>query len=243
MFNNQNQNGIHLEINQIFEDIKLSGVITLDKSVDGNFTKYSTYVEMNNTNDFSILKEHIEADISQKIGRKCIKNIMENSRCEYLNLTKYPNYVELDREATDELIRYIIDSGYKKCILSSMLAACIQDNASFHFKILPKVQTINGADIYSIGLISDIELYVDPYMRYDDNTIILLNEVRLNVEFIDSTISNEGPSYRTRISIDFNIFSNCDSLVCYVLEKKGSPTYIKYITDLRDKKIDDLLND
>ena len=243
MFNNQNQNGIHLEINQMFNDIKLSDVITLDKSVNTNFTKYSTSVEMVNNDDFSIMKEHIEADISQKIGRKCIKNIMENSRCEYLNLTKYPNYVELDREATDELIRYIIDSGYKKCILSSMLAACIQDNVSFNFKILPKGQsTINGADIYSIGLISDIELYVDPYMRYDDNTIILLNEIRLNVDFIDSIISNEA-SFCPRIVIDFSMFSNCDSLVCYVLEKKGSPTYLKYISYLRNQKIDDILND
>lgn len=243
MFNNQNQNGIHLEINQMFNDIKLSDVITLDKSVNTNFTKYSTSVEMTNNDDFSIMKEHIEADISQKIGRKCIKNIMENSRCEYLNLTKYPNYVELDREATDELIRYIIDSGYKKCILSSMLAACIQDNVSFNLKKLPKGQsTINGADIYSIGLISDIELYVDPYMRYDDNTIILLNEIRLNVDFIDSIISNEA-SFCPRIVIDFSMFSNCDSLVCYVLEKKGSPTYLKYISYLRNQKIDDILND
>ena len=243
MFNNQNQNGIHLEINQMFNDIKLSDVITLDKSVNTNFTKYSTSVEMANNDDFSIMKEHIEADISQKIGRKCIKNIMENSRCEYLNLTKYPNYVELDREATDELIRYIIDSGYKKCILSSMLAACIQDNVSFNLKKLPKGQsTINGADIYSIGLISDIELYVDPYMRYDDNTIILLNEIRLNVDFIDSIISNEA-SFCPRIVIDFSMFSNCDSLVCYVLEKKGSPTYLKYISYLRNQKIDDILND
>ena len=243
MFNNQNQNGIHLEINQMFNDIKLSDVITLDKSVNTNFTKYSTSVEMANNDDFSIMKEHIEADISQKIGRKCIKNIMENSRCEYLNLTKYPNYVELDREATDELIRYIIDSGYKKCILSSMLAACIQDNVSFNLKKLPKGQsTINGADIYSIGLISDIELYVDPYMRYDDNTIILLNEIRLNVDFIDSIISNEA-SFCPRIVIDFSMFSNCDYLVCYVLEKKGSPTYLKYISYLRNQKIDDILND
>lgn len=243
MFNNQNQNGIHLEINQMFNDIKLSDVITLDKSVNTNFTKYSTSVEMANNDDFSIMKEHIESDISQKIGRKCIKNIMENSRYEYLNLTKYPNYVELDREATDELIRYIIDSGYKKCILSSMLAACIQDNVSFNLKKLPKGQsTINGADIYSIGLISDIELYVDPYMRYDDNTIILLNEIRLNVDFIDSIISNEA-SFCPRIVIDFSMFSNCDSLVCYVLEKKGSPTYLKYISYLRNQKIDDILND
>lgn len=242
MFNNQNQSGIHLEIKNLFQDIKFNEVITFDKNLNNNFNKYSTSIQIA-SDDFSIMKEHIEKDISQTISRKCIKNIIDNSRHEYLNLTKYVNDVELDRQATDELIQYIIDSGYKKCVLSSMLATCIQDNALFNFKILPKTQKlINGADIYNIGSIYNVELYVDPYMRYDDNTVILLNEIRLNIDFIDSRLSNEA-TFHPRIVIDFNMFSDSDSLVCYVLEKKGSPTYLKYISDLRNQKIDDILND
>ncbi len=239
MFNNQNQNGIHLEIKNLFKDIKFNEVITFDKNVNNNFNKYSTSIEIA-SDDFSIMKEYIEKDISQTISRKCIKNIIDNSRHEYLNLTKYPNHIELDRQATDELIKYIIDSGYKKCVLSSMLAACIQDNVSFSFSNITTNLSIGG-DIYNIGSISNVELYVDPYMRYDDNTVILLNEIRLNVDFIDSRLSNEA-TFHPRIVIDFNIFSDSDSLVCYVLEKKGSPTYLKYISHLREQKIDDILN-
>lgn len=234
------QSGLYLEINNIFQNIKLNDIIVLDKSVNTNFNKYSTFAQIVGE-DFSIIKEHIEKDISQTISRKCIKSIIDTSRFEYLNLTKYPNHVELDRQATDELIQYIIDSGYNKCILSSMLAACILDNVSFIFKKLPKTQTLtNGADIYHIGSISNVELYVDPYMRYDDNTVILLNNIRLNVDFIDSKISNDA-TFHPRIVIDFNMFSDSDSLVCYVLEKKGSPTYLKYISSLRDEKIDNIL--
>ena len=239
MFNNQNQSGIHLEIKNLFKDIKFNEVITFDKNVNNNFNKYSTSIEIA-SDDFSIMKEYIEKDISQTISRKCIKNIIDNSRHEYLNLTKYPNHIELDRQATDELIKYIIDSGYKKCVLSSMLAACIQDNVSFSFSNITTNLSIGG-DIYNIGSISNVELYVDPYMRYDDNTVILLNEIRLNVDFIDSRLSNEA-TFHPRIVIDFNIFSDSDSLVCYVLEKKGSPTYLKYISHLREQKIDDILN-
>lgn len=234
------QSGLYLEIKNIFQNIKLNDVIVLDKSVNTNFNKYSTSAQIVG-DDFSIIKEHIEKDISQTISRKCIKSIIDTSRFEYLNLTKYPNHVELDRQATDELIQYIIDSGYSKCILNGMLAACIQDNVSFIFKTLSNTQTLtNGADIYHIGSISNVELYVDPYMRYDDNTVILLNEIRLNVDFIDSRLSNEA-TFHPRILIDFNIFFDSDSLVCYVLEKKGSPTYLKYISSLRDEKIDNIL--
>ncbi len=240
MFNNQNQNGIHLEINQMFNDIKLSDVITLDKSVNTNFAKYSTSVQMS-SDDFSLIREHIEKDIASTISRKCIREILDNSKNEYLDLTKYVNDIELDRLATNELIDYIIDSGYSKCILNGMLAACIQDDARFCFKAMNQNSISNGADIYNIGFLSDIELYVDPYMRYDDNTVILLNEIRLNVDFIDSRLSNEA-TFHPRIVIDFNIFSDSDSLVCYVLEKKGSPTYLKYISHLREQKIDDILN-
>ena len=108
MFNNQNQNGIHLEINQMFNDIKLSDVIILDKSVNTNFAKYSTSVQLS-SDDFSLIREHIEKDIASTISRKCIKEIIDNSKNEYLDLTKYVNDIELDRLATNELIDYIIE--------------------------------------------------------------------------------------------------------------------------------------
>ena len=245
MFNNQNQNGIHLEINQMFNDIKLSDVITLDKSVNTNFAKYSTSVQMS-SDDFSLIREHIEKDIASTISRKCIREILDNSKNEYLDLTKYVNDIELDRLATNELIDYIIVSGYSKCILNGMLAACIQDDARFCFKAMNQNSISNGADIYNIGFLSDIELYVDPYMTkvygYNDTTMILLNDLRLNLELIENKIVSEA-TFHPRILIDFNMFSSYDALVCRVLDKKGSPTSLKYISDLRNQKIDDILND
>lgn len=242
MFNNQNQNGIHLEINKMFNDIKLSDVITLDKSVNTNFAKYSTSVQLS-SEDFSLIREHIEKDIASTISRKCIKEIIDNSKNEYLDLTKYVNDIELDRKAIDELIHHITNSGYTKCILGSMLAAGIQDNARFNFKKLPKTQPlINGADIYGIGSISNIEIFIDPYMKYTDFTIILVNDLRLNLELIENKIVSE-PTFHSRLLIDFNMYSEYSALVCRVLDKKGTENYLKYISDLRNQKIDDILND
>jgi hypothetical protein len=234
-------NSIQTGINEIFENIKLSDVITLDKSVNTNFTKYSTSVQMS-SDDFSLIREHIEKDIASTISRKCIKEIIDNSKNEYLDLTKYVNDIELDRLATNELIDYIIVSGYSKCILNGMLAACIQDDARFYFKAMNQNTIILGADIYGIGSISNIELYVDPYMKYNDTTMILLNNLKLNLELIENKIVSE-PSFHSRLLIDFNMFSSYDALVCRVLDKKGSENYLKYISDLRNQKIDDILND
>jgi len=234
----QNQNGIHLEIKELFNDIKLSDVITFDKSVNTNFAKYSTSVSVGPA-EFDIMKEHISNDIIQSIGRKCVKELMDNSITDFLDLSKYNNDVELVKPATDELIDYIINSGYKKCILSSMLASVIQDDARFHFK----TTVLNsGADIYSIGFLSTIELFIDPYMRFNDNIVLLINDLRLNINYIDSEIKNEA-TFTPRIVIDFDMFSSYDSKICYVIDKMYSNNYNKYLTELRDKKIDTLLND
>jgi len=241
MFNNQNQNGIHLEINKMFDNIKLSDVITLDKSVNTNFTKYSTSVSVGLI-DFQDMKEHVYSDIIQAIGRKCVKELMDNSITDFLDLSKYDNDVELVKPATDELIDYIINSGYKKCILSSMLASVIQDDIRFHFKAMNQNITINGADIYSIGFLSTIELFIDPYMRFNDNIVLLINDLRLNVNYIDSEIKSDA-TFTPRIVIDFNMFSSYDSKICYVVDKMYSNNYNKYLAELRDKKIDTLLND
>ena len=67
----QNQNGIHLGISKIFENIKLSDVITLDKSVSFNKSPVQMAVQMA-SDDFSLIREHIEKDIASTISRKCI---------------------------------------------------------------------------------------------------------------------------------------------------------------------------
>ena len=84
----------------MFNDIKLSDVITLDKSVNTNFAKYSTSVQLS-SEDFSLIREHIEKDIASTISRKCIKEIIDNSKNEYLDLIinaiiDDPDFVEFE---------------------------------------------------------------------------------------------------------------------------------------------------
>jgi hypothetical protein len=243
---NHKKNGIHLEINEIFNNIKLSDVLTLDKSINTNFTKYSTYVDMD-SDDLSIMRELIEKDISSTISRKLIKELVVSSRNEYFDLTQYTyNYTinELDEKATDDIISYIISSGYKRCILNSMVGSYIQDRPIFNFnKINGKGPMYNGADVYHIGSIGPVELYIDPYMRYDDETIILFNYLGVNIELTNTDIVSEM-TFVPKLLIEFNMaFSFGDSLVFDLISSKHSKSYYKYVTDLRNKKIDNLLND
>ena len=57
------QNGIHLGIKEIFEEIKLSDVLILDKSINSNFTKYSISTNVV-SDDFSLIRESIENEIT-----------------------------------------------------------------------------------------------------------------------------------------------------------------------------------
>ena len=52
------------------------------------------------------------------------------------------------------------------------MAAAIQDIAGY--TINPVKSKINGqGQLYPVGQIGDISVYVDPYMRYNDNRIVL----------------------------------------------------------------------
>jgi hypothetical protein len=80
-------------------------------------------------------------------------------------------------------------------------------------------------------------------MRFDDETIILFNDLRVNTELTDTNIVSES-TFTPKLLIEFNIaFSLGDSLFCKVLTSKHSKSYYKYISDLRNQKIDILLND
>jgi hypothetical protein len=59
----------------MFNDITLSDVITLDKSVNTNFINLSKSVNMA-SDDFSLIREHIEKDIASTISRKLIKELV-----------------------------------------------------------------------------------------------------------------------------------------------------------------------
>jgi len=234
---------IQIGISEIFIDMRLSDFIDVDRSIKP--TILQSIAISNTIDDFDLMRVHIENELSSAVGIKVLKDIVKKSKHSYLNLThnKFDTIInELDVKATDELIEYINSSGYSKCILGAMFANCIQDRSSFHFNQTgSKLRT--HADIYKIGLVYNVELYVDPYLAYQDHTIILLNEVKTNTELINSSFKNEA-SFTPRVLIEYNIGYLCnDSLVCDVLTHKYSTNYYKYISDIRDKKIDDLLND
>ncbi len=82
-----NQIGIHSEIKELFNDIKFNDLISFDKSISENSNRYCTSVQLT-CDDFSIIKEHIKKDIVQTISRKSIMYLIDNSRKEYIDLTK-----------------------------------------------------------------------------------------------------------------------------------------------------------
>jgi len=69
-----------------------------------------------------------------------------------------------------------------------MLAVCIRDSSLFNFTKVKS--TLDSVDIYNIDSIYETKFYVDPYMKYNDNTIILLNEIRMNNQKIDDILND-----------------------------------------------------
>jgi len=214
---------ISKDIEESFKNIKLKDY--------NNFNSNLRDLELNRIS-FSItdmgyidqIKSSMINEIMQSISKKTSKVLFDKSRIEFLDLSNYyKNDFELTRDASLEVINYICNSDYKYCIMNSKIASSIQDNPQFHFTSINNSNILSSGDTYFIGILGDVNLYVDPYMIYNDDRIL---------------------SFTPTLKISYNLgFNVDDSLSCYIIDRKFSNSYNKYMSVLRDTKIELLLND
>jgi len=191
------------------------------------------------------IKSSMINEIMQSISKKTSKVLFDKSRIEFLDLSNYyKNDFELTRDASLEVINYICNSDYKYCIMNSKIASSIQDNPQFHFTSINNSNILSSGDTYFIGILGDVNLYVDPYMIYNDDRILLFNKFDMNLQFLNTSIDDMVLSFTPTLKISYNLgFNVDDSLSCYIIDRKFSNSYNKYMSVLRDTKIELLLND
>ena len=235
---------ISKDIEESFKNIKLKDY--------NNFNSNLRDLELNRIS-FSItdmgyidqIKSSMINEIMQSISKKTSKVLFDKSRIEFLDLSNYyKNDFELTRDASLEVINYICNSDYKYCIMNARIASTIQDDSRFHFTSINNSNILSSGDTYFIGILGDVNLYVDPYMIYNDDRILLFNKFDMNLQFLNTSIDDMVLSFTPTLKISYNLgFNVDDSLSCYIIDRKFSNSYNKYMSVLRDTKIELLLND
>ena len=212
-----------------------------DKSLN-NFEFYKILVtspiSYPNIYEIDVLNRYISnlrSEIRNHIDNKVSKEMSYSFEYEVLDLRNSGYRVGAD------LCNYIArEQGYTNLISNSRICSDIQDGSQF--VTLPFKNASLGTS-YIVGSVSDKDIYVDPIARYSDTRIFLFNDIKVNIGDFKFSINNDS-TFNTRLLIEIPIsYSKIDSKLVYVRDVVQPDLPLDVISRIRDKKIDDLLDE
>jgi hypothetical protein len=238
---NQMYSNIIRDVENSFGQVKLNDYHRINKSLT-NFTTNKFSVSMSNLLEplgIDMDKYYTSlvcSQIEQTIERGLVKELEKISVADYIDIIGIIEY------EGSRIVEFIIkDSGYSNCITNSKTAALmLQDSFGF---TSTKRTTKSSGNIYKIGKLYDVDIYVDPFMKWDDDVIILFDNFETNSELVSTSIVSDS-TISPRLSVDYNYtFNILDSKLYYIIEDTSSKHYGLIKTRNRDIKIDQILND
>lgn len=187
--------------------------------------------------DDDIILRTIFNEITQNIYKVILKEIAANSTNTFVDLRNDSPWKGLEK-----LCSSILGEDYKYCVTNPRLASEISDSAGFQFSDLQNRST-NGSFVYLTGKLGGKDVYVDPYIRYNDYKIFLFDEISLNVENFTSTIVNEA-TFIPKLLVKFDYcLSVSPGKTINVIDEVNSGALLELKAEHREQQIDKILCD
>ena len=177
-------------------------------------------------------------EITQNIYKVILREVANNSSNTFVDLRNE----ERRGKMIDKLSGSVQREDYKYCVTNLRLASEISDSAGFHFSNLQNRST-NGSFVYLTGKLGSKDVYVDPYMRYNDYKVFLFDEILLNVENFSATIANEAtfmPKLVIRYDYDFLV---SPGKTINVIDLVNQEALLELKAEHREQQIDKILNE
>lgn len=184
----------------------------------------------------------IKNEISNNIIRTLTKRLFTTHKFDYLDLRPDGSLMN-GRKHLEQLVSLLTGDNYKNLITTGLIASELQDSSSFS----PYVTTHdlkNGNEPQCYGKLGgSVEVYSDPYMKYNDGRICLFNVVEFNVGEMKAYETPYPGSLAPTIVIEYDIDYNVnDSKLIFVIEDETSEAFKQYKSLQRDIKIDNILD-
>jgi hypothetical protein len=184
----------------------------------------------------------IKSEISQDVNKLFNKKLFTTNKFDYLDL-RHDDSLMTGRKNLEKLVSLILSNDYKNLITTGLISSELQDSPAFSpYMITDDLKT--GAEPQSYGRLGGhLEVYNDPYMKYDDGRICLFNGVEFNIGEMKAYESTPSSLLGSRIVIEYNIDYNVgDSKLIFVIENENSEAFKQYKWLQRDIKIDNILD-
>lgn len=187
-----------------------------------------------------IILNLIRSEFNKMIYKKILNSLFDTKDCYFLDLRNFNG--DKSRIIINTINDNFSNYGFKNIITNGSLVSEIMDSSSFS-KSFNTANVINSSGIvYMTGSLMGRDSYVDPFMRYDDTRICLFNNVDLNNNVELHNISHEAnfaPIMVFEVELSYQVK---ESKVIYVVESENSEVYNKYRQNLREEKINEILD-
>ncbi len=181
-------------------------------------------------------------EFNRNITKIVTNELFDTNRFEWVDLRT----IQSTHEASNKIIESIIyhGKGFKNIITNVKIANCLQDSSYFHISAYKSnVLRSNGSELSEIGSICGIKIWIDPYMKYDDDRMVMFNDFYINIEDVRGFIVDEA-SFRPRIRLEHKMdFRVSDTKLMYVIESESSPGWLTIKQLNRDLKINQILDE
>jgi hypothetical protein len=189
-----------------------------------------------------ITEDHVNKMALNELTQSFIKEL---SKCLLnTNIFDYIEVKDIDIDFTflPVLMHKVQSKRYQNVIVSSKMGASIQDSVGYSAYSNSNVVNTSGA-LYKVGKFFNSDIWIDPYMRYNDNRMIFFNDVFYNIGelFMNENISSNTFAPRTEIILEYKLLTNISEIL-YVIDDKNDPNYKDYLRIQRDQKIDQIVD-
>lgn len=243
-------------MSKIFEDfknkseiIKLYDWMNVNKNLI-NFDKYQVSVNASadlalsafNIDSNSLILNLLVDEVNQDFIKRILKKIFDTPKFDYLDLRPGGSLMT-GRQHLDTLVNMILSSGYKNVVTTGLIASELQDSQFFNATSIQSASLSKTSTFYTAGKLSDVNIWVDPFMKFNDGRLCLFNTVDINVDNFDLKEIIPAMSITPRLMIEYNFdFLVSDSKLIFVIEDENSEAYKQYKSLQRDIKIDNILD-
>jgi hypothetical protein len=235
--------------NNAFKKIDIDLPFKRLESDISNYQKYSLSVNLppsiqSDVMYYNLLREKIVGEINQYILKVVIGDIKHNGYVNFIDILNITNSTDYSTMATmsRKIVSEIKMLNLPNVITNGRISSdYIMDSAAFNLAPI-KIQKLNAFTKQG-NLFGSVDVYIDPYMKWDDDFILSYDDVYYDISDIKINIRQEA-TFSPVLKVEFMIYHNViNPKLTYIVENLTSTTYSKYKAELRNQRIDNLLDD
>ena len=235
--------------NNAFKKIDIDLPFKRLESDISNYQKYSLSVNLSPSIQsdevyYNLLREKIVGEINQYILKVVIGDIKSNGCVNFIDLsniidnTNYSTMATMSRKIVSEIKMLNLPNVITNGRISSDY---IMDSAAFNLAPI-KIQKLNAFTKQG-NLFGSVDVYIDSYMKWNDDFILSYDDVYYDISDIKINIRQEA-TFSPVLQVEFMIYHNIiNPKLTYIVENLTSTTYSKYKAEIRNQRIDNLLDD